>query len=192
MGCVRRVTGEEVMTREEFAKWWNEQHELRDGNMPFVDALRRHLAVQLQIPNFRRLALVRGEDVLRPEDPWQIADLVVVVRQYSTASDDVTIFVTGVAFGDAERLLASLERPVDPERTIAGVILPLYAAADRGHQDVVRILLEAGVDKNRTNSSGDSPMHVEPEVVTCKRCVVCWWRAPTLDSPMMTGVFLYM
>ena len=45
MGCVRRVTGEAVMSEADFETWWQTS---RDPAAPFVDVLRQHLAKRLQ------------------------------------------------------------------------------------------------------------------------------------------------
>ena len=77
MGRVRKVTGEDVMSEDEFAAWWSEHHLQGEA---FVDVLRRHLAVQLPLKNFRQLALVCGDEMLLPESHWMDAELVVVIR----------------------------------------------------------------------------------------------------------------
>ena len=53
MGRVRKVTGEDVLSEDEFAAWWSESEHLQ-GSV-FIDVLRRHLARQLQVVNFRQL-----------------------------------------------------------------------------------------------------------------------------------------
>ena len=153
MGRVRKVTGEEALTEEEFAAWWKQHHLQRDS---FVNALRRRVARQMKIGNFRLLALVCGDQVLGAESPWMDAELVVVVRPYSTDGQDELFKAVGV--GDMETVVSLLEKPLDPEDRNRSM-LALHFAAMNGHAGIARCLVQAGADKDVANDLGWTPMH---------------------------------
>ena len=88
MACVRLASGQDVMTEADFAEWWRENFDLRDQQACFLHVLRHHVARLLQLRNFRRLAIICGEQVLPPNSPWNQAEsLVVVVRQYPSEEE---------------------------------------------------------------------------------------------------------
>ncbi|CAJ1396272.1 unnamed protein product [Effrenium voratum] len=162
MGCVRRVTGEALMNEEEFATW-EKQSELREVGKPFIDVLRRELASQLRVRNFRRLALVYGERVLARQDPWMTAELVVVVRPYVNAQTgagegEVTQLLMAARDGDAARLVALLDSPQDPNISDDSGNAALHVASECGYADLVfpfqSLLLNA-----QANYNGDAPIH---------------------------------
>ncbi len=39
-------------------------------------------------------------------------------------------------------------------------VTPMYIAAQNGHVEIVRVLLEAGADANKADEIGRTPMHV--------------------------------
>ena len=165
MGSVRRVTGEDVMTREAFAEWWHETR-LRDSDLRFVDALRIHVARQLETQNFRRLSLVCGEDVLKHEDPWKDAELLVVARQYIEPTEhDIEEFFDAAGSGMTESIVACLERPIDPNTVGSNAtgISALALAAYYGQHEVAQILLQASADKDMADDQGCTPMHAAAE-----------------------------
>jgi len=57
------------------------------------------------------------------------------------------------ARGDPERLRALLEHRDSYTYT------PLHDAAEKGHGEVVRLLLEAGADRDARTNNGRTPMH---------------------------------
>ncbi|CAJ1396269.1 unnamed protein product [Effrenium voratum] len=101
MGCVRRVTGEAVMSEADFETWWQTS---RDPAAPFVDVLRQHLAKRLQVRNFRRLALVSGQQVLHIDSPWHAEPLVAVIQQYVPSPDSHSELVQAASTGDAVKV----------------------------------------------------------------------------------------
>ena len=165
MGRVRKVTGEDVMTEDEFAAWWEEHH--LEGDI-FIDALRRDLARRLQVKNFRQLALVFGDQMLGQESRWIDADLVLVVRPYLTDTEEEGKELLKAAYeGDVQSVVSLLERPLDPDVEAVdpeasdqeSTFTPLRAAADRSHLEVMRCLLACGADMDKADCEGDTAMH---------------------------------
>ena len=148
MGRVRKVNGDQVMSEEEFAGWQDQC----DFQM-----LRRHLAKRLLVTNFRRLALVCGDQMLVPESRWVDAELVVVVRPY-VPNESTDELLRAAGKGETAQIVELLERPLDPEACL-GDRMALADAAGSGHRGVVHCLLEAGVDKNRPDDDGLTPLH---------------------------------
>ncbi|CAJ1445858.1 unnamed protein product, partial [Effrenium voratum] len=155
MGRVRTVAGEEVLTEEEFATWWEEHHLQRDS---FVNARRRRVAGQMQIRNFRRLALICGEQVLGAESPWMDAEMVAVVRTYSTDGQDDLL--RAARKGEMSKVVSLLETPYDPNLEASDGSTALHYATVRGSEFMVRCLVEAGADKDKADLRGYTPMHV--------------------------------
>ena len=59
--------GEEVMTPDEFARWWDDQAEARKGGARFADELRLEVAKRRSLSNFRQLKVVGGSS-----DSWLV------------------------------------------------------------------------------------------------------------------------
>ena len=184
MGRVRKISGEDVMTEDEFAAWWNQSEHLH-GNV-FIDVLRRHLAIKLQVKHYRRLALVCGDARLSVQSHWTDAELVVVMRSFLTEPDDGAALVEAALRGDLAGVVNLLDRPLDPDIEAVrpddseeesyndhGVMVtPLQLAARMGHEEVVHCLLQAGADKDKTDNDGQTAMHMaarmgHEEVVRC-------------------------
>ena len=169
MGRVRTVTGEEVMSDKEFAVWWKEHHRLGGS---FCDALRRHVAGQMQIRNFRRLMLSWEDEALRAESPWMDADMVAVVRAYTADGQDELLHA--VHIGQTAEVASLLDTPHDPnfESGEGSSFTLLYLAAYHGHEGVVRCLVEAGSDMDKVTKEGCTAIHVATlynykEIVRC-------------------------
>ena len=175
MGRVRKVTGQDVMGEAEFAEWWSRWGAGHLGEV-FIDVLRRHLAGQLQVKNFRQLALVRGDELLSADSHWIDADLVVVIRPYVTDTDGGAALVEAALSGDLAGVVNLLDRPLDPDTradypceddlddgpTVRGT--PLQLAVESGHQQVVHCLLQAGADKDKIDDCGRVPLHVAAQI----------------------------
>ncbi|CAJ1349831.1 unnamed protein product [Effrenium voratum] len=153
---------------KEFAKWWEDedQGELRSGC--FHDALRRELARRLELSNFRQLQLAKGEKVLGPDSPWSSKEeaqgpdtLVAIVRPYLAADDPRhSLLFQSAKSGDLEKLVRLLEEPCDPNAVKTSTdSLALHEAAEQGHAEVARVLLEAGANKNREDCNGGTALH---------------------------------
>ncbi|CAJ1455645.1 unnamed protein product [Effrenium voratum] len=134
MGRIRKINGEDVMTEDEFAAWWQ-------GHQGDFEELRRRLATKLQVKNFRQLALV--DDEMLAAGQWMDVELVVVIRPYLTDTDS-KVLVQAAGNGDVEGVASLLEKPLDPDT--------------EGHDedncmDIVNGLLQAGADKDKELAS---------------------------------------
>ncbi|CAJ1446181.1 unnamed protein product [Effrenium voratum] len=69
----------------------------------FIDVLRRHLAAQLQLKNFRQLALVCDDEMLSSDSPWIDAELMAVIRPLADPDSPISRTVNGEAPGKALR-----------------------------------------------------------------------------------------
>ncbi|CAJ1449818.1 unnamed protein product [Effrenium voratum] len=157
MGCLRKVSGEEVIAEAEFIQRLRE-HDPEDG-ICFFDALRRELAKRLQVPNFRQLAIACGQCTLGPDSRWdREAEYVVVLRALADA-DGFEDVLEAASNGDLARVIRFLERPQDPNFKNHAGRSALHVAAAHGQVDVLRHLLEAGADKDQCDNDGDTPMH---------------------------------
>ena len=164
MGRVHKVTGEEVMSEDEFAAWWSEHHLHGEA---FVDVLRRHLATKLQLKNFRQLALVCGDEMLSPDSPWIDAELMFVIRPYLADGDGAKALVLAAASGDVAGVVRLLERPLDPDTEAVGpdtdddnfMVTPLQTASAQGHEAVLVCLLAAGADVDKADGEGWTALH---------------------------------
>ena len=203
MGRVRKVSGEDVVTEDEFAAWWSEQHE---GD--FHHVFRRYLAARLQLKNFRQLALVRGDEMLSQDSHWIDAELVVVIRPYLEDTDGEywERLLLAAGSGDAAAVASLLEMPLDPDSGFDNELLEpdeieyededaqvapirLLKQALCLHVEVVRCLL-AGASANARVMVVDAVQCLLlPRVGMWKLFVACWTPTPrrtrtiVLDGP---------
>ena len=103
---------------------WDELQAHEDSGC-FCDALRRHLATQLALRNFRQLALVSGLRYLGPENPWEKTDLTAVVRPYAKATENL---LQAAARGNTCVVAELLEEPHDPDGR-DGLLTPLHRSS---------------------------------------------------------------
>ncbi|CAJ1449445.1 unnamed protein product [Effrenium voratum] len=159
MGCVRRVSGEYIMTQNEFALWDEIQKSHSDReNHSFVDVLRGELARRMQLRNFRRLVLAHKQAVLGPQTPWMDVELVAIVRPYE--SESAAGLLQAAGNGDIGIVLKCLERPLDPDACDDEGFTALHWAVDGSYMEIVCCLLEAGADTNRASKDEHfTPLH---------------------------------
>ena len=150
MASVSLPSGKQLLSQGEFAKWWEEQRELRENGLCFFDALRKHLA-QLMGLSFRQLGLAGGTATLGPDSPWDNSrPLAAVVRQQMQLSQADYAELLGAAdVGHEEKVLEFLDMPCQPDPDDLFTTSALHVAAGRGNLQLVRSLLEAGADKDR-------------------------------------------
>ncbi|CAJ1352347.1 unnamed protein product, partial [Effrenium voratum] len=134
MACVCLASGQEVMTVEDFARWWDETSEQREcgaiASDCFCDALRREVARRMQLGNFRQLRLAAEQEVLGPTSHWQNSGpLVAVLRPYQEASNEQQVFR---AVHDLGWLIELLELPLDPNTETGQGSTPLLHLVAKG------------------------------------------------------------
>ena len=183
------------MSEAEFAAWWNESKHLQDD--VFIDVLRRNLATQLQVDNFRRLALVCGDAMLSVDSYWIDAELVVVIRPYSTDPDGEVALVKVARDGDLAAVVNLLERPLNPGNK--GVLLhdseevvsddhglrvtPLQAAVENGHLKLCFVCCKRALTRTKPTAAERLPHMMLPRAAIRKLCVACCEPAPTRTKP---------
>ena len=93
------------------------------------------------------------------------AALGVVIWSYLTEPDDEMFRVEAAQDGDLAEVVNILEAPLDPDSVVGGasMVTPLIAAVKNGHEEVVRVLLQAGADKHSSGGISITPMHVAAE-----------------------------
>lgn len=123
-----------------------------------VGCVMGHLQKRCNLPRFQQ-KLVRGSTVLQPQmalghlgSPLQLT-LAVLPH---CKERDVTLLEAARA-GDAERLQASLEARANPEH-LDGLYTPLHYASMQGSVDMLRMLVDAGVDVEVKDSEGRTPL----------------------------------
>ena len=158
MGRVHKVTGEDVMREDDFAAWWEEHHQ--EGGI-FINELRRHLARLLQVKNFRQLALACGDEILLPDSDWRDGEMLVLIRPYVTDKDGEGLELLQAARdGDAASVARLLEDPQNPDLADRFTNTALHWAAEGGHPEVARCLLEVGAELDKENGHGFTPLHL--------------------------------
>ncbi|CAJ1395512.1 unnamed protein product [Effrenium voratum] len=160
MAVIMAVGGDEVMTSEQFAAWFEGQAPSRETGARFVDELRREVARRRRCANFRQLQVLCGSAVLDPGSPWDTTGpWAVLVRPFVEAEGKPKL--TRVAqSGDLEQLIKLLEQPVDPAPADKQQKTALYLAALFGHEALVRCLLEVGVATDAPDLNGCRPLHM--------------------------------
>ncbi|CAJ1376403.1 unnamed protein product [Effrenium voratum] len=162
MAVSMAVGGEEMMSAEQFAAWLEGPSELRTSGSSFVDQLRRKVAEQRGLSNFRQLSIVSRNGALTPDCSWDtVGPFSVVVRPYTDVAGRELEICKAAADGDLAKVLLYLEEPVDPNIEDADQRTPLHWAASenlhRQNEGVLRCLLEVGGDWNKEDSDGKTP-----------------------------------
>ena len=150
---IQSVSGE-VLDTIDLARFLEE---LGSESFP-VRVLKQRLSSLCGMPRFRqRLVFLDGaavddESTLRPGEAQ------LVLLNFSSATDAQIKELQHVAdkglISDVENIL---QRPQDPD---LGHPAPLWVASARGHVETVRLLLEAGADKNKAEQDGTTPLFV--------------------------------
>ncbi|CAJ1385092.1 unnamed protein product [Effrenium voratum] len=195
MGRVCKVSGEHVMSEAEFAAWWNESKHLQDD--VFIDVLRRKLATQLQVEYFRRLALVCGDAMLSVDSHWIDAELVVVIRPYSTDPDGEIALVKVARDGGLAAVVNLLERlwtRATKEFSYTTQKKLSQMTMDSGWHRCRRLLRMAiwklcfvcckrALTRTKPTAAERLPHMMLPHVAIRKLCVACCKPVPTRTKP---------
>ena len=156
------VSGEEVMTVEQFAHWFEDQSG-REGGAIFRDELRREVARRRGLPNFRQLKIMRGCVDLEAEHSWNnVGPFTVLVRPFKVDMAEIKADLVRAAMqGDLAELVRLLEEPLDPSLADPDSEMSLcsYATAN-GFEEVVRCLLEVSADPDKADVCGHTPLQM--------------------------------
>ena len=160
MAVIMAMGGEEVMTAEQFAQWWEDTSDHRTGGLCFHDQLRQELANRLGLANFRQLRVLAGKDVLGPESAWEAGPFSVIVRPFLEADAGKRPLFEAAEQGKLSELVRLLEMPLDPAIVNKFKCSPLHIAASHGREELVCCLLDAGADKHKAEFRGMTPLHL--------------------------------
>ena len=117
-----------------------------------VRALKQHLHGLCGLPRFRQRLLCLDDDVVLDDEHTMRPGEVQVVRlNFCPASkEQVTALRDAARSGRA----AEVQRPQDPDSVSVDHPAPLFLAAEHGHLEVTRLLLEASADKDKASQDG--------------------------------------
>ena len=128
-----------------------------------VVALKRYLGAQLGCSRFRLKLLGEESQVIDNDAPLTGPADFTLVRMDFQSSDSATnaAFVSACEGGRATEVEFLLRAPQNPDsrddrRDCTGI----HAAAGNGHLVVVRLLLEAGADKDSAKRNGTTALHL--------------------------------
>ena len=138
-----------------------------------VRALKKFLAHHLQLTRFRQRLLnqdtgelLQDDMILSPPMNIQLVKLEFLPSDDGREEEFMDACEEGL-LDEVERILQGPQDPNDPnvlfECPLDGVCMPLDMAADKGHLEVVRLLLESGADKDYTTRSGTTALHSAAE-----------------------------
>ncbi|CAJ1385119.1 unnamed protein product, partial [Effrenium voratum] len=149
MAVIMAVGGQEVMSAQQFAQWQEDQSASGD----VLEELRREVARHRRMSNFRQLRVVSGSavlDHLSSDAPdASSAPLAVLVRPLSEDAEGHRALCQAASQGDAAEVKRWLDAPLDPSFAGQDLCSPLHFAAEHGHDEVARLLLEANADRNK-------------------------------------------
>ena len=148
----------------------DELHQIFQSNRP-IRALKNHLAQQLGVPRFRQRLFTENGEVL---EEWPLECNSLLLLKLGFQQGDVErnqVFVSACGEGrltDVENTLCLPHNPdtLDP----ASNRTRLCAAAENGHLELVRLLIEAGADKDAVAERNRTALHFAscggcPEIV---------------------------
>ena len=133
-----------------------------DGPAPVV-VLKRFLGAQLGISRFC-LKLMGDSTEIEDDTPLAGPAEFLLVRMEFQVSDGETVqaFLSACAEGPATEVQRLLEAPKDPQAREPGPkgCMGIHVAARHGHLDIVKLLLEAGSDKDELMLADLTVLHV--------------------------------
>ncbi|CAK9076430.1 unnamed protein product [Durusdinium trenchii] len=126
-----------------------------------VMALKRHLAALTGIPRFRQQLLQDRIHLLDDASLTSDLELQLVILDFQPIDlMSILDFILACCKGDAVQVEEFLQKPIDPNSRDPHkeVAAPLWAAADSGSLEVVRLLLEARADMESTVQEGSTAL----------------------------------
>ena len=164
---VFKASGEEVLAVQ-FAEFIEK---LGLGGQP-VRALdlKRHLHSLCGHPRFRqRLLLPNGQTLLDYVELTEPVDIQLILLPFTRAQGDhKLLFIRAVQENDVRTLERFLQSPQDPNVEY-GRMTPLRLAAFRGAVGAVRLLLEAGANKDQADELGRTALSFARDLLSISR-----------------------
>ena len=121
-----------------------------------VRALKQRLTSTCGLSRFRQRLVSLGDGAVLDDDhSLTTGEVQVVHLNFCPASNEqVAALRNAATAGRAAEVETILQRPQDPGET------PLFLAAERGHLEVTRLLLEANADKDMCSATGATPLFI--------------------------------
>ena len=127
-----------------------------------VKDLKRLLASRIGYSRFRQRLVSKELGELRDDMPVrQLPSLQLVILDFcapeQAKSEALLLACQNNRVVEVEQLL---QKPLDPNRrsAVPQPVWPMFSAAEQGHLEVVRLLLEAGADKNAAKQYGTTAL----------------------------------
>ena len=129
-----------------------------------------HVAAFWGREEITRLLLEHGADINTKNSDGEIPLIVAaralnskpcVVKLLLDAGSEIDVYVACL-IGDKEEVCSLLKQHPDLVKVRKGFReeTPLHAGASKGHSDIVKLLLDFGLDINSKNNQGDTPLHL--------------------------------
>ena len=125
--------------------------------------LKCHLQHLCGHPRFRQRLLLSDGQILQDDEVLHgPLDIQLILLPFIPSSkEQIQELRAAAGQGDLRTLKRLLQRPQDPDLALATFACgPLYVASLRGNVPVVRLLLEAKADKDKTQINGRSALYV--------------------------------
>ena len=155
---IRTVSGEGLVVLD-----LSSFHETLPANVCPVRALKQQLNSICGLSRFRqRLVSLSDGAVLDDDHSLTAGDIQLVLLNFCPASStQVAALRDAASSGRTSEVENILQRPQDPDSVgLLGHPTPLFVAAERGHLQVIRLLLEANADKDKTFQDGATPLFI--------------------------------
>ncbi|OLP73222.1 Cortactin-binding protein 2, partial [Symbiodinium microadriaticum] len=134
-------------------------HEMLPADVGPVRALKQHLNSICGMSRFRqRLVSLSDGAVLDDDHCLRTGEIQVVFLNFCPASGtQVAALRDAARSGRTSEVETLLHRPQDPD---SGPPTPLFVAAEHGHLQVIRLVLEANADKDKADENGATPLYI--------------------------------
>lgn len=151
---VRAISGETIveLEKDELGLMLETGKSVRD--------LKEVLAAQTGYSRFRQRLLGEDTSELQDQMPLQaLPSVQLVILDFCHCAHSEEELLLACEANRLPKVEELLQSPLDPNATSAGRI-PVHAAAEKGHSDVVRLLLEAKAEPNASSPHGTNALHL--------------------------------
>jgi ankyrin repeat protein len=127
-------------------------------------ALKSMLAAKLRIPRFRQRFFSEDgsqqieDDEVFGADPMKLK--VLLLEFWPCDEEEDEKMISACRRNDSEALEKLLQQPRDPNAENEGGFTPLHHAAEWGHVELVRLLVDARADIEYKRSTAETPLHL--------------------------------